>query len=84
MPFNFDVDLLIGPIFEEMGLFGFCKIRGSSVKYDPYIGCWYNAKHGILSSYTFEEVFNEVMQDPNVSEETKENILFHLNELLAL
>lgn len=81
---NFDVDLLVGPVFEEPGLFGFCKVKGSSIKYDPYIRCWYNAKDGMLDTYTFEEVFDELMQDPNVSEDVKESILFHLNELLAL
>lgn len=75
------LESLVGPIFESVSPFGFYKVRDVLIKYDAELGYWFGFDAELK---TFEEMFSQIMEDPEISENLKNNIIFYLSDLKKL
>lgn len=75
------LDSLVGPIFESVSSLGFYKVRYVLIRYDAQLGYWFGFDAELK---TFEEIFSQIMEDPEVNEDLKNNIIFHLSDLKKL
>lgn len=74
------------PVFQkwEKAIDEHFHLIGTNYYYNVYGSVWTKLIEYTTSRSTFEEAFDDIVNDRNVSNETKERILFHLVDLRKL